>query len=58
MKYHVITNTYGPGGRSGALVQAWDLEKIRQPYRRIFEEMESVGITIRVDDDLVFLIRG
>ena len=56
MKYHVITNTYGPGGRSGALVQEWDLEDVKQPHRGIFEHMETQGFYVWLEGDLVYLI--
>jgi hypothetical protein len=58
MKFHVARTTYGPRGKNGFLVQAWDLEDIRQPYRRIFEAMLQKGHTVFIDDELVFLIRG
>jgi hypothetical protein len=58
MKFCVARTEYGPGARPGFLVQEWDLEDIRQPYRRVFEEMLSKGHTVHIDDVLVFLIRG
>jgi DNA-binding transcriptional regulator PaaX len=58
MKFNVVRTTYGLGAKNGFLVQAWDLEDIRQPYRRIFESMLEKGHTVHIDDELVFLIRG
>jgi DNA-binding transcriptional regulator PaaX len=58
MKFNVARTTYGLGAKNGFLVQAWDLEDIRQPYRRIFESMLQKGHTVFIDDELVFLIRG
>jgi hypothetical protein len=58
MKFNVARTTYGPGAKNGFLVQAWELDDIRQPYRRIFEAMLAAGHTVHIGDELVFLIRG
>lgn len=58
MKYNVLRIAYGPGANGGFIAQAWDIEKIREPHRSVFEAMQARGHVVHVDGDLVYLIGG